>query len=139
MNIIGCYPHEYGWIQERAGCEITPSFQAIKAADDTGRIHGMIGYSNWTANSVVIHIALENPACFRKLLQVAFSYPFVTAGRNIALATVRATNEKSMKLCQHVGFREAYRVKDGIAVGEDLVLFEMRSEDCKWIQNRKAA
>jgi len=139
VNIIGCYPYEYGWIAERAGCEITPSFQAIKASDAKGRIHGMVGYSNWTANSVVMHIALENPACLRRLLRVAFSYPFVDVGRNVAIATVREKNERSMRLCEHVGFREAYRVKDGIAIGEDLVIFEMRSENCRWIEKRKAA
>lgn len=139
MQIIGCFPHEYAWIAERAGCEITASFQAIKAVDATGRIHGMIGYSNWTANSVVMHIALENPACFRELIKVAFSYPFEQVGRNVALATVRANNLRSMRLCKKVGFREAYRVKDGIQIGEDLVIFEMRSENCRWIGKRKAA
>lgn len=141
MQIVGCYPQEYGWLVERAGCDVTPGFQAIKAIDDSGRIHGMVGYGNWTENSVLMHIALENPAAFRSILTMAFRLPFEMANRGVALATVRAKNERSMRLCQRVGFREAYRVKDGIAVGEDLVLFEMRRENCRFIpeQMRKAA
>ena len=141
MDVIGCHEHEYGWLVERAGCDITPGFKAIKAVDADGRIHGMIGYGAWTANSCLMHIALENPASFRSLLSWAFRYLFEQTGRNVAFATVRAKNERSLRLVNHVGFREVYRLKDAIAIGEDMVLFEMRRENCRWIPEevRKAA
>jgi hypothetical protein len=141
MHIIGCYPYEYGWIAERTGCEPGPSFKAIKAMDDTGRIHGMVGYSDWTANSVIMYSAIDNPACGRELIKFSFWYPFVQAKRNIALGMVRAKNTKAMRLNKHLGFREAYRVKDGIDIGEDLVIFEMRADECRWIDQsqRKVA
>ena len=141
MDVVGCHEHEYGWLVERAGCDITPGFKAIKAVDATGRIHGMIGYGAWTENSCLMHIALDNPACFRSLLAWAFRYLFEMTGRGVAFATVRARNERSMRLCKRIGMREAYRLKDAIAVGEDMVLFEMRREDCRWIPEaaRKAA
>ena len=100
----------------------------------SGRIHGMIGYGAWTENSCLMHIALDNPACFRSLLAWAFRYLFEMTGRGVAFATVRARNERSMRLCKRIGMREAYRLKDAIAVGEDMVLFEMRREDCRWIR-----
>ena len=139
MDIIGCHEHEYGWLVERAGCDVSPGFKAIKAVDKQGKIHGMVGYGNWTANACIMHIALDNPAALRGILAWAFRYPFEQCGRNVAIATVRAKNERSMRLCKKVGMREVYRIRDGIEVGEDMVLFEMRSEDCRWIQHRKAA
>ena len=141
MQIVGCYEHEYGWLVERAGCDITPGFKAIKAVDEQGRIHGMVGYGSWTANAVVMHIALENPACLRALLKWAFRYPFEQCGRGVALATVRAANHRSAALCRHAGFQEVFRIRDGVERGEDMILFEMRRENCRWIPEeiRKAA
>jgi RimJ/RimL family protein N-acetyltransferase len=140
VQIVGCHPYEYQWLVDRAGCEVTASFKAIKAVDSTGRIHGMIGYNGWTETMVIMHIALENPAAFRSLLRWAFVYPFEQAGRQIALATVRATNTQSMNLCKRVGFKEAYRVKDGIVPGEDMIIFEMRRDACQYLSSaRKAA
>lgn len=131
----------YPWIIERAGVTASMGFRAIEAIGNDGRIHGMMGYDSWTDNSVVMSIALENPACFRHLIHDAFIYPFIQCGKGVVLCTVRATNERSRKLTEHVGFRLAHRVKDGIAVGEDLLLYEMRREECRWIpaQYRKAA
>ena len=138
MEAIGCYPEEYEWLVERSGCDITPGFKAIKVVDGKGKIHGMVGYGNWTANAVVLTIALDNPAALREMLKWGFRYPFEQCGRGIALAMVRGKNKRSLSLCNKVGFREVYRVKDGIEVGEDMVMFQMRREDCRYIA-RKAA
>jgi hypothetical protein len=138
MDIIGAHEHEYGWLAERAGCDITPGFKAIKAVDRMGKIHGMVGYGNWTLNSVMLHIAVDNPACLREILKWCFVYPFEECNRGVALATVRAKNKRSLSLCNKVGMREVYRVKDGIAVGEDMIIFQMRREECRWL-SRKAA
>ena len=138
MQAIGCYDHEFQWLVDRAGCDITTGFKAIKVVDDAGKIHGMVGYGNWTANAVVLTIALDNPAALREILKWGFRYPFEQCGRGIALAVVRGNNQRSLSLCRKVGFREVYRVKDGIAIGEDMVMFQMRREDCRYIA-RKAA
>ena len=138
MQAVGCYPEEYQWLVERAGCDITTGYKAIKVVDDTGKIHGMVGYGNWTANAVVLTIALDNPAALREVLKWGFRYPFEQCNRGIALAVVRGNNKRSLSLCRKVGFREVYRVKDGIDIGEDMVMFQMRREDCRYIA-RKAA
>jgi len=141
MIAVGCHDHEFQWLVERSGCDITPGFKAIKVVDDSGKIHGMVGYGNWTANAVVLTIALDNPAALREVLKWGFRYPFEQCGRGIALAMVRGKNKRSLSLCNKVGFREVYRVKDGIEAGEDMVMFQMRREDCPWIPQaaRKAA
>jgi hypothetical protein len=139
--IIEAAPREaFGWLSKRT--EIVPSldFKAIVAHSD-GRIHGMAGFDGWTENSVVVSIALDNPAALRGLILEIFRYVFVQANRGVMLAMVRSSNVRSARLCSHVGLREVYRVRDGIRVGEDIVIFEMRREDCRWIaaEHRKAA
>jgi RimJ/RimL family protein N-acetyltransferase len=54
-------------------------------------------------------------------------------GRNILLATIMASNEKSMSLAKRLGFREVFRGRDWFTHGSDLVWLEMRREDCRWL------
>jgi RimJ/RimL family protein N-acetyltransferase len=138
MQAIGAFDHDYQWLVDRVGCFIDPGFRAIKIVDEGGRIHGMVGYGAWTENSVMCHIALDNPAALRTMVTAGFKYPFEMAGRGVMLATVRASNVRSYRLCRRLGFEEAYRIKDGIAVGEDIILMQMRREDCRFL-SRKAA
>jgi RimJ/RimL family protein N-acetyltransferase len=129
----------YAWIAQRANLTTGPEFRAIEAVDDSGRIHGMIGYDGWTSNAVTMHIALENPAALRSLLGPAFRIPFLNLGRGVALASVLGNNARSLALVKSVGFREACRVRDGFAVGVDLVIFEMRRDECRWVSGSKEA
>jgi hypothetical protein len=135
------HPSSFGWLVSRADFNgISPQFQAIEAVDETGRIHGMTGFDGWTENSVVGTIAVDNAAALRTLLVPTFQYVFNQSRRGVYIATVRGTNKKSLRLCKHLGFRETHRIKDAIRVGEDLVLFEMRREECRYLDGiRKAA
>jgi hypothetical protein len=135
------HPNHYGWILQRVEVD-TPShkFKAIEVVDDTGKIHAMTGFDGWTGNAVGILIAIETPAAFRALIVPTFQYVFNQCGRGLALATVRASNVKSINLCNRIGFRETYRIPDAVAIGEDLVIFEMRRDECKYLNGlRKAA
>lgn len=129
------------WLLERAKFNASVEIKAIEAVDSAGRIHGMAGFDGWTPNSVVLTIALDNPACLRHMIHAIFNFAFIQTGRGVALATIIGSNTRSIALCRHAGFREVYRVRDGVKPGEDLVLMEMRREECRWIPraNRKAA
>lgn len=140
--IVRAAPSEHlPWLVSRAKFNASHEIKAMEAVDDDGRIHGMAGFDGWTPNSVVLTIALDNPSCLRHMIHGIFHYAFIQAGRGVALATIVGSNKRSIALCRHVGFREAYRVRDGAQVGEDLVLMEMRREDCRWLPraNRKVA
>jgi RimJ/RimL family protein N-acetyltransferase len=81
-----------------------------------------------------MHVAVDVPAACRGLLHSAFAYLFRDTGRLLARAEVRAGNSASMRATQHVGFREVSRTRDGWAAGEDLVQFELRREECRWLK-----
>lgn len=139
MNVVPASPYMIPWLADRAGVNVSQNVKAIAAVDARGTIHGMVGFDGWTGNSVVMSVALDNPASLRSLIRPAFDYAFNQANRGVALATVKGSNKRSLRLCNRVGLREVYRVRDGVAVGEDLVIFEMRREDCRWINQRRAA
>ena len=127
------------WLTSRALFTASPEFKGIEAVDDTGRIHGMAGFDGWTPNSVVVTIALDNPAALRNLLPAIFGYAFVQANRGVLLAVVQGINERSLKLCKHVGLSEVCRIRDGVDLGNDMIIMQMRREDCRWLQQRKVA
>ena len=139
MNVQTAPPEHFQYLVERAGVYPSPLFKAIEAVDEKGTVHGMFGYDGWTPNAVVMHVALDNPAVLRHLLHPAFLYPFVQLGLGIALCAIRADNSRSVRLTEHVGFREVYRIKDCFGPGIDQMIYEMRREECHWIQQRKAA
>lgn len=138
MIVTAAPPWSYNWLAQRAEFTPSPEFKGILAWDENrSKICGMAGFDGWTENSVVVTIALDHPSALRYLLMPTFDFIFAQAGRGVALATVRGSNSKSQKLVTHAGWKEVYRIRDGVKVGEDLILYEMRREDCRWI--RKAA
>jgi RimJ/RimL family protein N-acetyltransferase len=70
----------------------------------------------------------------RALVRPAFSYPFEELGKGVLLAMVSSANVRSLRLTVGVGFRETYRIRDGVLPGVDMVLFEMRRPDCRWLE-----
>lgn len=94
----------------------------------------MLGYDGFTQNSAQIHIALDTPLAWRALAQPAFRYPFYELKLGLLLAMVSSANTRSLQLTEHVGFRPAHRIEDGILPGIHIVLFEMRREHCRWLE-----
>lgn len=107
--------------------------RALAAVDERRRVRGVVGFDRWTPNAVHLHVALAAPSAGRVLLPAAFAEAF-SDGRTLARGEVRSSNLRSLALARHLGFREAHRVVDGWAPGEDVVLFEMRREECRWLQ-----
>jgi hypothetical protein len=94
----------------------------------------MTAYDGWTENSCQIHIAMDTPIAWRALERPAFKYPFVEAGKGLLLAMVASNNQRSLQMTSGVGFRQTYRIRDGVAKGVDFVLFEMRRQDCRQLR-----
>lgn len=119
-------------LASRTGYRPSAGFRSLVAIREDGSTAGMVGFDGWTPNSVHMHVALGVAAAARPLLRPAFAEAFAD-GRSMALGSVRSSNARSLRLAIRLGFREVYRVKDGWAAGEDMVLFEMRREECRWL------
>lgn len=138
MMVCAAAPADVAWIMERTHVAPTQNFRAIKAIDNAGVIRGMIGYDCWTPNSVEAHMAVDTPIAWRCLAVPTFEYPFVQMGRRIMLGIIPASNAKSLKMAQRLGLQETYRIKDGFENGVDVIIHEIRRDDCRWLK-RKAA
>jgi hypothetical protein len=116
----------------------TSYFRGFKKLNAQGEIIAMMGYDDWTKNSVQFHIWSRNPkAIDRQFLREAFGYPFCQVGVNLAIGITPCNNEAALKFNLGVGFKRTYTIKDGYDIGVDLAVQEMRKEDCPWINGRK--
>lgn len=118
------------------GAHISPDARGLVAVSKRGTVCGGVLYDGWTENSVQVHMATSTPIAWRHLLPAAFQYPFEECGRGVLLGLVRGHNVASVKMCGHLGFREAYRVRDGVALGEDIIIFELRREECRFLKRK---
>lgn len=99
-------------------------------------------YDYWTVNSVQVHVFAPSLKVLfdAGTLREIFRYPFEIAGRRLLVAVTPADQKGSLAVSSWLGFREKYRIHDGWAVGVDMVLKELRREDCRFLaQDVKSA
>jgi len=115
----------------------TGQFKAIKLVDEADEIQAMAGYDFWTPNAVQMHIWIKHPEAYlsKEFIQEGFGYPF-NSGRNLVIGVTPGDNTRALEFNRKIGFRETYRVKDGWSAGTDMVIQEMRRDECRWIPRR---
>lgn len=114
---------------------LTVDARAVVAEED-GQIVGMVAFDSWTENAAFAHMAVDSPRAWLRLLRPAFQFVFEQAGKGIILAAISEANQRSFRFATGIGFVPRFKVKDGQAVGEDLVLCEMRREWCRFLERR---
>jgi hypothetical protein len=134
FSVRAATPGERQWFSEHVGIPLTDMARGIAAVRDDGAIRAMCVFDMWTRNAAYGHLAVIEPIAVRQLMRWAFRWFFLETGKGVLLGSVRASNAKALRLNKHLGFREAHRVKDGTKEGEDMILMEMRREECKWLK-----
>ena len=129
-------PEDFGWLIHRVGCAPTTDFRAIEAVHEDGRIAGMIAFDTWWGNAAQMHFAIDEPLCFRKLAPEAFRYVFSMAKRDVVVGWVPESRADLHSLALRLGFTELCRVKDGWGRGVDVIMVELRRENCRWLKER---
>jgi RimJ/RimL family protein N-acetyltransferase len=133
VRVVYASQNELSWIVERTSCSLGPGARGICVKDQKGVIHGMVAYDNWTENAVQAHMAVDDPTAWRSLVGPAFQYPFQEAGRGLIIGIIPSHNTRSVRLVKRFGFRETHRFKDGWAPRDDLLVFELRREECRFL------
>lgn len=124
------------WLCSRAGCTLSASLRGIEAVTPEGEIKGAVGFDGWMGNAAQMHLALASPSALRALIRPAAKYFFEDCGKDVALGFLPEHNKRALKLDTHLGFVEVYRIKNGAAPGDDMVLLELRKEACeRWLSH----
>lgn len=133
LNVLAASFEECAYLVQKTGCTLTTDFNGIKATDAAGQIRGMVGYCDWSHNSVRMHMAVESPIVWRSLLRPALEYAFCQVKVGMILGVIRASNAKSLRFAGAVGLEEVFRLKNGARVGEDIVFMQLLKENCRFL------
>jgi hypothetical protein len=122
-------------VAEKIGYEPTHTVRSVAIINSQGGPLAAVLYDHWCHNSANVHIWSSGPgALFRKeFVHAIFQYPFEDCGRGVLLGITPGDAKESLALSRALGFKEVYRIKDGWKVGVDLVIKEMRKENCRYL------
>ena len=113
---------------------ISASTRGLVAIDSDGKPQGIVLLDNWADNSVMGHVAIQHPMAMRHIPHEIMNFVFNTCNLGMFLGVIPGDNPKSLRFHKHLGFKVIHTIKDGYAVGNDIILVQLLREDCKQIK-----
>lgn len=125
----------------KIGVQPSADLQALFWANPkSNEIEWCIGYTSFLGKTCQIHVVnFDKKYTPRRLLWAAFDYPFRQAGVETLIGIVNSNNQLAMKYDQNLGFKEVYRFKGMHDDGGDIVVFEMKKQDCRFLKEYRDA
>ena len=113
--------------------------KGIAVVDDSGELQAGAIFDSFTHSSCQAHLYVYNKMVFRHgFLEEVANYLFNTCNLQVILGKVPEDNEAALRLNQHMGFEELFRIKDAIAIGVSCVIMQLRREDCRYLMKEAA-
>lgn len=120
------------WLSKRTHVQWSSDLRTIGLLDKDKNIAAVCGFNGHMGNCCQMHIAIEGKLT-RPYIRACFGYPFKTLGYACVIGLVAEGNKDALRFDQHIGFKEVHRIRQGASGGEDLIILEMRREDCRWL------
>lgn len=116
-----------------------PDAHAIGITRD-GEICGAVVFDNFTVGSCCVSVASDGSRRWitRELLVRVFAYPFIQLNHWRLTALVAASNTDSINFCRSFGWTEEGRLRRGAPDGDDLIVYGMLREECRYLPQRMA-
>lgn len=138
MNVFFQGLDEDMWYLAKAkiGVRAVEDMRGVFARDaDTKVVLAGCVLNNWTYSAVHAHIWIDNPMVLRHgFLEEVANYVFNTSGKELMVGMVPGDNAEALKLDEHIGFKEKYRIKNGYMHDVDYVIMEATREDlARWL------
>ena len=112
--------------------------QAIFWVGDDGQIDWIVGYTGFIGKTCQMHVvSFTKTYTPKKLLWASFDYPFNQLGLELIFGIVNSDNKLAMRYDKHLGFTEAIRFPRVHEDGGDLVVFQMKKAECRWIKEKQ--
>ena len=107
------------------------AFGTVSQATDT--LLGVVAFNGFWGHVCTMHTAGEGNWVSRQLIWRSFDYPFRQLNMQAVLAPVASSNARALKFDQRLGFREVHRVADGWDAGDDLIILQLKRDECLWL------
>ena len=136
MIVRAASQKEISYICDKIGAVLNNRSNGVLIEDEVGGVGAMAIYDRWTHTAVEMHAYSAGPKyVFRpEFTRAMFEYPFVQQHKMLAFAVTPCDNIASITLARWLGFREVYRIRDGWDSGTDMVIQEIRRENCRFLE-----
>ena len=124
------------WVAEKVGRDHPWVHEAALGLEQDGELVGGIVLSDYVPHArASMHCAGKGKTWLnRTFLFACFDYAFNFLDLKVLINTAAADNEASLRFMKHIGFREISHIPQAWDGTKDLVLFELRRDECKWIK-----
>jgi hypothetical protein len=111
-------------------------YTAIGLVGPTGHLVAGVVYDTYIGTSIDMHVAAVPGKRWmtRKFLGEAFRYPFLQLGVRRVTGRVAADNAAAIEFDTRLGFQLEGRVRQLLDDGQDLLIFGMLREECRWLK-----
>lgn len=123
------------WAAKRIGIDnFRPDAVTITAIKD-GEIAAVTVFDTFSGNDCQVHVASDGSRQWltRQYLHMVFAYPFLQLKLRRITSLVSEKNAPSLNFCQQSGFTREGCLRKAAERGENLILFGMLREECRWI------
>lgn len=121
------------WVAMKTGSRWVCGMGTAIGVLKEGTLIGGITYTNWNGRNVWMDVAGEGRWLSKKLLWMAFDYPFNQLGCNRVSGWVEEANTEAQRFDEHLGFTLETRLKDAGTTG-DVLIYRMYRDECKWVR-----
>ena len=112
-----------------------PNIQGI-GLERNGELVAGVLYDDYNGSNVWMHVAAHTGRRWlvRDYLYICFRYPFIQLDLNRVTGWVEENNKDARRFNEHLGFEKEAVLKNAGRNGQDVFLYVMHKQDCKWIK-----
>lgn len=123
---------DLAWLEQHACVALTRRAFGVAAVDKSCAVRGVVAFDNCTPGSAHVHVAVDTPMAWRRLLAPAAAAGFGEK-RDVLIGVIRESNRPSLNHAFRAGFRPIHKLACGWAKDEALMVLELRRADCRFL------
>lgn len=110
---------------------------AICTGDD---VHGIVVFDSFTTRGCWVSVVSDGGRRWitRELIIKVFAYPFIQLAYPRLNSFVSVNNSDAIRFNEHFGFKREGLMRKAGDAGEDLIVYGMLREECRWLPERFA-
>ena len=135
-RIISDPARVYHFVSSLMPLNVVAGMKGLGLERDGELVAGVI-YEGYNQHNVWMHVAAVPGRRWlnKEFLRYCFHYPFNELGCSRVSGYVEASNEDARRFDEHLGFKQEAVLRGAAADGGDVILYVMRREDCRFLEN----